>query len=641
MQFKKTFKPALLATVLASCFATAVHAAEEEVANEQTLAPVVVTASRIEQLQKDAIPTTLVISRQDIENKRMADLPSLLRTEAGIQFASTGGPGGTTSIFMRGANPNQTLIMIDGVPITDHADLGGSSTISTFLSHIQLDQIDHIEVVKGNVSAIYGSGAMGGVINIFTKEGSGNLKANVYAEYGTHDTVKLGAGISGATDYGTSYAATVSRYRTNGISSLHSSIGGDANNDHDFDRNVSFNANLSHKLNADHQFGARFFYNHAKYDYDYMGATDDDSHGRSKNLYVSLFSKNRFTKDWLSTVTLSYNRLDRDYYENNVPWGMDSANGYESESKRLQWDNQIALNADWTLTAGIDAVREDADISMNYKNWSFYNSDYSVDRNRYSAYAGLLGNMGDHHLQANVRYDHIEDAGAKTTGYLGYSYDLTPNWKALASVSTAFLAPTLYQVYDPNYGNQGLKAESSTSYEAGMQYASGKDLVRLTVFESHVRDQIASVGSHYTNIGRVKNTGVELTAQSDVYGWFDLKANMTWQNPKDQDTGERLIRRSKWFGTLSASKTLGKWYFGADVSYNSHRPDIAYDSMTYANRSVDLSSYALVDLNARYDITKNVSVYARVQNLFDKQYETYYGYNQWGRAGFIGVNVKM
>ncbi len=661
MQKKHSFKPALLAVALVGCFATAAQAAEEPV-NQQELGPVVVTASRVEQLQKDAIPTTLIISRQDIENKRMADLPSLLRTEAGVQFARTGGPGGTTSIFMRGANPSQTLIMIDGVPISDNADIGGSSTMTTFLSHIQMDQIDHIEVTKGNVSAIYGSGAMGGVVNIFTKKGSGDPSANAYVEYGTHDTVKLGAGVSGSTDLGTSYSASVSRYKTNGISAKRTSaVNGDANNDHDFDRNVSFSANVSHKLNADHEIGGRFFYNHAKYGYDYGdGNASEDSNGRTKGLTASVYSKDRFTQNWLSTVTLSYNKTDRDYsVQDTDTWSYDLGGGYilsgnsdydsvySSETKRLQWDNAIALNEDWTVTAGVDLSREDVDVRNRYPGAAL--SSLSQDRTKYSLYAGVLGNMRDHHLQANARYDHVEDGGAKTTGYLGYSYDINPKWKALASVSTAFVAPTLFQQYDNvfGYGNTGLKSESSTSYEAGIQYADGKDLVRLTVFETHVRDQIASrysVDLHrsaYFNIDRVKNTGVELTAQSDVYGLFDLRANLTWQNAKDQDTNERLIRRSKWFGTIGASKTIGKWYFGADASYNSHRRDNEYNVSTYSRQDVDLSSYWLVDLNARYDFNKHVSVYARIENLFDKEYETTYGFNQWGRAGFVGINVKM
>lgn len=622
--------------VLAGCFATSVQAADESL-QEQTLGPVVVSASRVEQLQKDAIPTTLIISRQDIENKRIADLPSLLRTEAGVQFARTGGPGGTTSIFMRGTNPNQTLIMIDGVPITDHVDTGGSSTMATFLSHLQLDQIDHIEVVKGNVSAVYGSGAMGGVINIFTKKGSGDLKANAYAEYGTHDTVKFGASVSGATDYGTSYAASVSRYRTNGISAMNSSKNAGANSDDDFDRNVSFSVNVSHKLNADHELGGRFFYNHAKYDFDSGYGSNDDAKGRSRNLVASIYAKDRFTQDWVSTINLSYNKVDRDYSVKNTRYdyiyghygNYDYDSTYSSETKRLQWDNRIALNEDWTAVAGIDVARDDADIAES--------SSYSESRNKYSAYAGILGNLGDHHLQANARYDHVEDSGAKTTGFLGYSYDIDANWKALASVSTAFLAPSIYQVYDPYSGNKGLKAESSTNYEAGIQYASGKNQLRLTVFENHIRDQIAyGTDYKYSNIGRVKNTGVELNAQSDVFGWFDLKANVTWQNPKDREQDQRLIRRSKWFGTVEVSKTLGAWYLGADVSYNSSRFDEIYGVGT-----VEMGSYTLVDLNARYDVTKNFAVYARIENLFDKQYETNYGYNQWGRAGFVGIEVKM
>ena len=151
-------KPLLLVSLLTGCFAGAAFAQETGDIEEKTLEPVVVTASRIEQLQKDAIPSTTVITSETIQNKKLADLPSLLKSEAGIDFARSGGAGTATSVFMRGTNSSQLLVMIDGVPIQDGNAIG---TVD-LLSHIQPDQIDHIEVVRGNVSAIYGSGAMGG-----------------------------------------------------------------------------------------------------------------------------------------------------------------------------------------------------------------------------------------------------------------------------------------------------------------------------------------------------------------------------------------------------------------------------------------------------------------------------------------------
>ncbi|WAV89914.1 TonB-dependent receptor [Oxalobacter aliiformigenes] len=635
-------KPLLLVSLLTGCFAGAAFAQETGDIEEKTLEPVVVTASRIEQLQKDAIPSTTVITSETIQNKKLADLPSLLKSEAGIDFARSGGAGTATSVFMRGTNSSQLLVMIDGVPIQDGNAIG---TVD-LLSHIQPDQIDHIEVVRGNVSAIYGSGAMGGVIQIFTKQGTGKPTANVFAEYGSDNTTKIGAGVSGKTEAGTSFALSVTRFRTDGFSTMDSSKNAGVNPDDDYDRNVSVNAALSQRLNRDHEIGARLYMYDAKFDYDNINGAASDNYGKSKQWTGAVYSKNRFTQDWLSTVTVSYNSIERHDNEwggviNN--WGgfienYDHNAKFRSETKLLQWNNTIALSSDWTLTAGIDAGSEEAHV--NSKAPYDYYSNYSMDVNRdkYSVYAGLLGKVGTHNLQANVRYDHVEDADSDITGYLGYGYDLTSTWKLLASVSTSFLAPTLYQQYYPNGGNADLKSERSTNYEAGIQYAKGKDLFRLSVFEWHTRDLIdyatGGNGYGYYNVSRAKNTGVEFNANTEIFG-IDIRSNLTWQNPKNRETDEQLVKRPKFFGSLNVSKTMGPWYFGGDVLFNGHRADKDYAS------EYRLGSYTLVNLNARYNINKNISLYARIENLFDKDYETAYGYNQPDRGAYVGVNVKM
>ena len=138
----------------------------------------------------------------------------------------------------------------------------------------------------------------------------------------------------------------------------------------------------------------------------------------------------------------------------------------------------------------------------------------------------------------------------------------------------------------------------------------------------------------YINTGRAKNTGAELTAQTEIFG-VDISSNLTWQNPKDRENDVQLGRRAKFFGSLNISKTIGQWYFGGDVQYTGHRPDGSYEG------AHNLGSYTLVNLNARYNINKNISLYARIENLFDKDYETAYGYNQPDRGAYVGVNVKM
>ena len=621
-------KPLLLVSLLAGCFAGAAFAQETAV-EEKTLEPVVVTASRVEQLQKDAIPSTTVITSETIQNKKLADVPSLLRSEAGIEFARSGGAGTATSVFMRGTNSTQLLVMIDGVPIQD----GNATGTVDLLSHIQPDQIDRIEVVRGNVSAIYGSGAMGGVIQIFTKQGTGKPTANVFAEYGSDSTTKIGAGVSGKTEAGTSFALSATRYRTDGFSAMNTS---NENPDDDYDRNISISASVSQKLNKDHELGLRLYMYDAHFDYDGTNSTIGEAWGKSKQWTGAVYSKNRLTQDWLSTVTVSHTDIKRTantknshsdgYYWNGVYYSgsdFDSSYNYHSETSMLQWNNEVALSSDWILTAGIDLGNDKAEVD-----------DASYSRDKYSAYAGMLGKIGAHNLQANIRYDHVDDSGADTTGYLGYGYDLTSQWKLLASVSTSFLAPTLYQQYVPDYGNKNLKSERSTNYEAGIQYAQGKDLIRLTAFEWHTRDLIGWRDDGYYNVGRAKNTGAELTAQTEIFG-VDVSSNLTWQNPKDRENDVQLGRRAKFFGSLNVSKTFGQWYLGGDVQYTGHRPDGSYEG------AHNLGAYALVNLNARYNINKNISLYARIENLFDKDYETAYGYNQPDRGAYVGVNVKM
>ena len=647
MQKITDFKPALLAVALVGCFATAVQASEEPV-NQQELGPVVVTASRVEQLQKDAIPGTILISQETIQQKKLADLPSILRSEAGVEFARSGSQGTATSIFMRGTESRQVLLLIDGIPVQDPT---GTGTVDT-LSHLMPDQIDHIEVVKGNVSSIYGSGAVGGVIQVFTKQGTATPQANAFIEYGRYDTVKFGANLSGRTDLGTSYAFSATRSKTNGFSAMDPGKDSNVNSDHDGNRNVGFTAAVSHKINQDHEIGARLFYIHDKYQYDdsYNYDPEENSQGKGQQIIGSVFAKDRFTSNWVSTFTASRSEIKRNSWENYSSMEMysgtaypgSSAYSYKGETNQLQWSNQIAVNDNWTVTAGAEYAHEKATTGSSYVSssmWGDYTSTSGAgySRDKQSVYAGVLGNMGAHHIQANVRYDHVEDSGSDFTGYLGYSYDITDEWKAIATVSSSFQVPTMYQLYDVANGNKGLESEKSKAAELGIQYASGDTTFRATAFEWRTRDLVewaadapgAWTGKYY-NIGKAKNYGIELTGSTKLYG-FDLKGNAIWQNPKNRDTDERLLRRAKQTASIEVGKTWGKFYGDVNVQYTGRRKDYGGDD----------GSFVTVNLDARYEINKHLDVYGRVENLFNKDYETVYGYNQTGAAAYVGLNVKM
>lgn len=611
-------RPVCLLCSLAACFA--VPAMAEPAPDEGGLVPVVVTASRIAQSQKEALPSTTVITQEMIKNRQATSLPDLLQSEAGINMARNGGAGQTASVFMRGANANQVLILLDGVPLRDSTSTGSPVE----LQHILPEQIERIEVVRGNVSAIYGSGAIGGVIQIFTKQGAGKPGVSLTAEAGTDNTTRLSASFSGRQEE-IKYMLGVTRLKTDGYSVMNRHQYPNENTDDDGTRDVSINAAISREWGPGNEFGARLYAYDAKYDYDGggFGLPEQNDYGKSREWTAAVFSKNRFTADWDSTVTLSQTEMEREAYSRGG--FSDYTSKFKSYASLAQWHNQLALSSDWIATAGMDLAREKANIGAPAK----------VSRTNHSLYAGVNGRMGNHSLQLNARYDHVEESGSDTTGYLGYGYDLTSSWKLIASASTAFLAPTLYQVYDSFAGNRSLEAEKSRSYEAGLQYASGNTLVRATFFDTHTRDMIDYVSTgyytgQYFNVGRVKNKGFELNGQTQLAG-LDIRGNLTLQDPEDRDTGKQLARRAKKTASLDVSRTLGAWYVGGDMHYEEHRPD------PYGR----LPSYAVFNMNARYQINKEVSVFARIENLFDRDYQTAYGYDMPDRGFFAGINWKM
>ncbi|MFT5643493.1 MAG: vitamin B12 transporter [Janthinobacterium sp.] len=630
-----TWKPLAVVAALSACFMTPAMAQTND---DNPLSQVVVTASRIAQLQTDALPHTTVITSEDIRNSQAADLPSLLRAEAGLEFSQNGGPGSTTALFMRGAAPNQTLILIDGVPVR-RQDYSGSAA----LEHILADQIDRIEIVRGNVSAIYGSGAIGGVIQIFTKRGAGEPAFNVSAEAGSRGTFNLNGAVSGQVG-DTRYALSLTRFKTDGISSNNTQQYPNENPDKDGAKNTSLAASVTQEWTKGHEFGARIYANDGKVSYDGggSGAPADINEAHSKQQSLALFSKDRLTPDWLSTVTVS--RTETRNQNIYVPASGQSDSRFNSDSTLLQWNNELTLSQQWTLAAGIDAAKENADVfsfsSIDYGYGAAGSSTNQYSRSTSSVYTGLNGKIEAHQLQLNLRHDQVGGAGSDTTGYLGYGFAVTPAFKLLASASTAFHAPTLIQVFDPMYGNRDLKAERARTYELGAQYAAGATLLRVTAFDSSTRDQFGYDSETYKtiNIDKATNQGLELSATSRMLD-TDVRASMTLQNPKDDSTGQHLIRRARTLAALALAKKYGALRIGTDVQYTGSRGD--KDFSAYPATDKDLASYVLLNLNLRYQLNKNVSLFGRIDNVLNRDYQSAYGYNQPPRGVFAGLSWQQ
>ena len=596
---------------------------------DASLAPVVVTAARLAQSQADALPFTTVISAEQIRASQAVDLPALLRREAGIQFTQTGGMGQASGLFVRGADTRQTLVLLDGMPLTKQDATG---TVS--IEHLMLDQIDHIEIVRGNISSIYGSSAIGGVVQIFTRRGQGPARLTAEAEAGSRGTTRVAAGISGSTAGpggtagnaagGFHYALNASHFGTSGFSALNPAQVPTANPDRDGYRNSSVAGAVSQDFGSDHQVGANFSATRGKFDFDSNFGDPTDRHaGKTTVSTASVYSQDRLSDRW--TSRLSYADA-RDRNTNRYDTSFSNYDDrYQSRTRMLQWTNEIMLTSAWQATAG--AERQWQSLSVD----DGFNPAFSVNRNASSIFAGLQGRLGAHQLQANLRHDQTDRVDSATTGYLGYGYVFNPRWKALASIATGFAAPPLGYLYYPGFGNPDLKAEHSRSAEVGLQYAWEATMVRAALFDTRTREQLqfdpgAGDFGAFANIARARNRGLEVSA-SGTAADTALRASLTLQDPRDATTGERLRRRARTLASLSASRSVGAWQYGGDVGFTGSRPDGASQ----------LAAYGLINLNARYRLSKTVELFARAENLFDRQYQTAYGFNQAPRGVFAGV----
>ncbi|MCU0924975.1 MAG: TonB-dependent receptor [Hydrogenophaga sp.] len=588
-----------------------------------TLPETVVTATRSTQLLSAAVPHTTVITRDDIERSQASDLVTLLQREAGLQRTQNGGVGTVSSVFMRGAPSLQTLVLIDGVPLNKQDASGAVS-----LEHLMLDNVERVEIVRGNVSAIYGSGAIGGVIQIFTRTGSREPSANVVLDLGPRNTRKLAAQVGGTLGT-TSISAGASRFLTDGFSSVNSVQLPTANPDADGYRNTSFNLSVSQQLAAGHQMGLRVSRSDGDTDYDNaFGGAADFQTSSTRLGQASLFSDNTWG-GWRSRVVLS-EQTDRSTTFDNGTFG--SSDSFDTRVAMLNWTNNLKLGQDWLLTAGVERQRQRVNTGSNVY------ATYDVQRNASAVFAGIEGEAGPGLVQLNLRRDKV-GALAKSTGYLGYSLPLDDRFKLIASSSTAFNAPPLGYLFAPGFGNPNLKPEQARSHELGAQFESGAQLLRATYFKTQVKDQLDYRFPRFENIGRTSNQGLEISYKGQ-WGDTRLRGSLTRQDPVNDITGQPLTRRAKTLWSLGVSQPVAGVLFDADLRHSGTRNDSYSDPATFAAVNTSLKKYTVLDLAASYKLRADLELRARLDNVGNASYQTVYSYNQQPRSLYLGLTWR-
>lgn len=586
----------------------------------------VVTATRNTQLLSSALPHTTVISREEIERSQATDLVTLLQREAGLQRTQNGGIGAVSNVFIRGAAALQTLILIDGIP-QNKQDASGAVS----LEHLMLDQIERVEIVRGNVSAIYGSGAIGGVIQIFTKTGTREPSIKLSTEFGPRNSRKLSGNVS--TNIGdTAVSAGVSRITTRGFSAVNTQQYPLANPDADGYVNTTANLSLTHRLSKDHNFGARVMSTTGNTAYDNpFGAPTDIQTSTTRLSQTTLFSDNTWGS-WRSRLSLG-EQSDKNQTRDNGAFG--SNDGFVTRASVLNWVNTIALGGDWVATAGLEQQRQGVVTTSD----SPSNATYDKKRKANALFAGVEGKLGGGGLQVNVRRDKVGEL-QQSTGYLGYGYPVAEHVKLIASTSTAFNAPPLGYLFAPGFGNPLLRPELARSKELGLQYESesSSDLLRASYFDTRTKDQLNfdPAAGQFTNIGRTCNRGLELSSKFRVVS-TDLRGSLTLQDPVDETTGQPLTRRARTMLSVGASQPFGALRVAADLRYAGKRPDAYFDPLTFATVKTTLAAYTVLDISLSYRLRPDVELKGRLDNVSNQKYQTVYGYNQQPRSLYAGL----
>jgi vitamin B12 transporter len=570
------------------------------------LREVVVSASRTEQRVQDALPATTLITREQIERAQTPDLPTLLRNVAGVEFTQNGGMGTVSSAFLRGAESRHTLVLIDGVPV-NNLNFGSAA-----LEHLPIADIDRIEVVRGNVASLYGSAAVGGVIQIFTRQPGPAPHASLSTQAGSYGLAQASGSGSVKLPSGTGLQATVETLRSRGFNSIKQEERPGTNPDRDGYRRRSASAGVTQDIAGGHSLGLtlRQARGTTRYDNQFGPAAqpDESDFVESGATLVGRFKLGDVRMNAL--LARSEDKLNASL--SAFPFFIDSRS--DNAQLGMEWQFRPGQR----ITAGLEQTRQRLESDTVYNQSS---------RRVGSGRIGYTLDTARHQLQLNVRQDRYSDFGTANTWLDAYGYRLTEEWRLSASASTGFNAPTFNDLYYPFGGNAALQPERVKSAELGLQYARAGQEVRATLFQNRFTDLIASdLFFNRVNIGNARTRGIELTYQGRVLG-TDVNAAITSQDPRDLDSGARLRRRAATLAQLSANRDVGPWQWGGRVRYSGARDDAPYR----------LGAYAVVDLTAGYKVSKELRLFGRIENLFDRDYETVYGYRQAGRGVYVGL----
>jgi vitamin B12 transporter len=572
--------------------------------------PLLVTATRTAKPLAETAAQAIIITRDEIDSGSSLNLLDLLQQRAGVEIRSNGGPGQTSNVFIRGANGTHTLVLIDGQRIA-------SSTSGTAaFENIPLALIERIEIVKGPRSGLYGSDAIGGVIQIFTRRSDRNA-GYVTIGGGSFSTRAASAGLS-ASFNDTSLTLSGGTQKIDAPSATSAAAGTFTfNPDRDPYENTNGKFGVSHRLDSNNQLAFDAWQSSGKTNFD-GGPGDTETVNRQILSGVALRSDNQFLGRWKSRLSAGLS-TDDSRVRSSFP------GEFRTRQKLFGWQNDIALGSG-EVSVGLERRDENVRSTTQYT---------AQSRSTDSVFAATSQKFGAFALAGNVRRDQENQFGGRTTGGASLGFQLTAAQRIYLSGANAFRAPSFNDLYFPGFSNPLLQPEKSHAGEIGWRFTSRDVRASVAAFDNHIDNLIAFdfATSRPQNIQRARIRGVEAGVSTTLAG-IDWRLDVTAQDAKNTITDKRLRGRSKVFGSLGAGQTWGKWQWRADVVAN----DARFDSANEAAAS-RLGGYALLNASVRYAIDPRWKIELVGNNLTDRHYALARGYEPLGR--YLLFNVRF
>ena len=609
---------------------------------------IVVTATRLETPQREVASAVTVLSQKDLAGSGRTTVLEVLQDVLGLSLQQNGPPGSAASAFLRGANPEHTLVLLDGTEMNDPM-----STTGLFdLAHLRLDDVERIEIIRGPQSPLYGSEAMGGVVQVITRSGQGRPNFHLSALAGSYGTASAGASFSGQTGR-FRFFLNSSFFKTDGFSAADASNPG--NTEKDGWRSLSLSGRLGWSLgnNAELELAAGRLASRLDMD-SFGGAYGDDPNSRqdytaltARGSLRTLLLRNR----WEQRLSLSLVKHDR-VYDNptDALHPFDAEQGsFTGQRLELDWQNNILLSASHTLTAGFELKHETGE--SEYISWSPWGDMSSPFPRKSSGLAGLyvqdqarLG--GILFAAAGFRLDRHSVSGTALTWRLAPAVILpVTSTKLRTTLGTGFKAPSLYQLYAPGtawgpIGNSTLRPERSLGWDVGLEQPlwGGRFMASAGYFINSFRDLIQfDYLQGYTNVGRAETKGVELELRGGPWPWLQLKSSYGLLEAKDLDSQTALLRRPHdKFSACLRLQAERRVLITLTLSHTGARDDLEYSN--WVTRRVRLKAFSLLGASVAWTVRKGAQVFLRLDNILNQAYELVRGYGTPGFSVYGGFH---